>query len=441
MRAAMAEATQTVEAPGRKPCVRTATIEVLEGVDSSARANIEVPVFLVGSGAEAHLTLRDPTVSREHLRLLPTTDGIEVRDEGSKNGTWIGGLRVTHAVITSATVLQIGNSKLSVNPSSEATELNLSEKITFGSAIGVSPAMRHLFASLERLAATEMPVLLEGEIGTGKEVIARALHAESNRRDGPFVVVDCGAIPQGLLEAELFGYVEGAFAGAHVARVGMFEAADGGTLFLDGIGRLPKEAQPKLLRAIEQREVTPIGTSKSHPVNVRVISATNGSLVDATNQADFRQDLYYRIAGARVTIPPLRDRREDVLHLATAFLRQAAQDGTVDVPDDLRRLIESYHWPGNVRELRNVVNRYALLGARDADALFDARSEPAENDLDLLGLPYHEAREQVVSRFDKEYVAHLLVRARNTMTRAAELAEVSRPTLYRMVERAGRVRR
>ena len=439
MRAAMTDATRTVQAPGGRLRVRTAVVEVIEGADAGTAASINVPVFVVGSDAEAQLRLQDPAVSRQHLRLLPTPVGIELRDGGSKNGTWIGNVRVTQATLTAATVVRVGKSKISVSPNPEATELDLSNNIAFGSAIGVSPAMRHLFASLERMAATQMPVLLEGESGVGKELVARALHTESRRREGPFVAVDCGAIPQGLIEAELFGYAKGAFTGAHTSRVGMFEAADGGTLFLDEIGNLPKDLQPKLLRALDQREVMPLGASKSHSVDVRLISATNRSLLDAVSEGEFRQDLYYRLAVARVTIPPLRDRREDVLHLARAFLREATDDASADVPADLGQLLESYHWPGNVRELRNVVDRYALLGARDPGALFDASPKAAfRSDADLLELPYHEARERVVARFDSDYVTRLLNRAGNVMTRAAELAKISRPTLYRMVERAGR---
>jgi DNA-binding NtrC family response regulator len=316
------------------------------------------------------------------------------------------------------------------------SDLAISRAQSFGEVIGVSLPMRHLFSTLERLARTEVPALIEGESGVGKEVVARALHVESSRARRPFVSLDCGALPASLIESELFGHVKGAFTGAAEPRVGLIEAAQGGTLFLDEVGNLPLDLQPKLLRVLEQREVRPLGGVSTRAVDVRVVAATNLSLVDAVRDGSFRQDLYYRLAVARVRIPALRDRREDILPLAAAFLRRASGDPSSELPEDLAALLQSHHWPGNVRELRNVIDRYALLGARDPSQLFDqalARDAVTPH----LDLAYHEARTNVLDDFERVYAKRLLERSGGVVSRAAELAGIARPTLYRMLRRAG----
>jgi transcriptional regulator with PAS, ATPase and Fis domain len=309
---------------------------------------------------------------------------------------------------------------------------------TFGGAIGASPAMRHLFATLEQAAQTDTTILLEGESGVGKEALARAVHACSPRAEGPFVVVDCGAIPQTLFESEVFGHLRGAFTGAREARRGLFDEADGGTLFLDEVGELPLELQPKLLRAIEHREVRPLGARGPHPVNARIVAATNRRLAEAAVKGEFRQDLYYRLAVVRVNVPPLRERHEDIVPLATAFLRTLRRDPTATVPAELRPLLVSHPWPGNVRELRNVVERFAVLGSEaSAGLLGDEPPHSSSGGLpeELAQLPYHEARRIVLERFERDYLQRVLLRTEGVVTRAAEEAQVGRATLYRMLER------
>jgi transcriptional regulator with PAS, ATPase and Fis domain len=299
--------------------------------------------------------------------------------------------------------------------------------------------MRHLFAILERASTSDVTILLEGESGVGKEVLARGVHDKSPRAQGPFVAVDCGAIPGGLIEAELFGHEKGAYTGAHDSRKGVFEQANGGTLFLDEIGELPLELQPKLLRVLEQREVRPLGSSDAaRSVNVRVIAATNRRLAEAAHKNEFRRDLFYRLAVARVTVPPLRDRPEDILPLAKAFLKTTLGDANSDLPADLAAMLESYKWPGNVRELRNVIDRYALLGVRDAGHLFDvAMTDPEKRFADdLARLPYHEARRRSLEQFERKYLPKVLAIAGGIVARAAEHAQVARPSFYRMLERA-----
>jgi transcriptional regulator with PAS, ATPase and Fis domain len=434
---AEASATRGPTNPRPVLSVRAVNIEVAVGPDAGRRVRVDSPSFVIGTGDAADFRLTDDAVSREHLRLSLLPTGVRLLDEGSRNGTWIGGIRAVDVTVSADTGIEIGSSRLILNLESSPLNLPLSEKTTFGRAIGASTSMRHLFAILERVAASEVTILLEGESGVGKEVLAQAIHAESPRAQAPFVAIDCGAIPAGLIESELFGHERGAFTGAHEARVGAFEQADGGTLFLDEIGELPLDLQPKLLRVLEQREVRPVGSRSARPFDARVIAATNRRLTEAANKGEFRRDLFYRLAVARVTIPPLRERREDIVPLALAFLRSSSGSPSAELEPELAALLASYAWPGNVRELRNVIERYAHLGVRDAGALFDGAQPRAAggSDAELAELPFHEARRRVLDRFERAYIPRLLERAGGVVTRAAEMAEVARPSLYRMLER------
>ena len=417
--------------------VRAANLEVRRGPDAGKTARVDRLAFVIGSGETADLRLDDRTVSREHVRLSLTPRGIHVRDEGSKNGTRIGKLGVADVVITTDTVLEVGSTLVALTIEAEPLELSLSASAHFGEAIGVSPAMRHLFATLDPVARSEVTVLLEGETGVGKEVIARAVHARSARAEGGFVVVDCGAIPRSLLESELFGHEKGAFTGANDQRRGLFEEADGGTLFLDEVGELPLDLQPKLLRALEQREIRRVGARAPRRIDVRVIAATNRRLTEAVRSKEFREDLFYRLAVVRVTVPALRDRPEDIEPLALAFLRRFKADPNIALPPELAALLVHHTWPGNVRELRNVVERYAVVGG--TGVLEDRAGEATRED--LSSMPYHEARRVVLERFERDYIPRILERAGGVMARAADQAELARPSLYRMMDRLGLSRR
>jgi transcriptional regulator with PAS, ATPase and Fis domain len=429
------EATEVLDQARRVTMrMRALDITVLDGPDAGTSARVDRPTFVIGSGPGADLRLSDASVSREHLRLSLGADGVQLRDTGSKNGAWVGALRIGEVRLTADTNVRVGRTTLSLRLQASALELPLSEHSRFGAAIGVSNAMRHLFGLLERAAASDVTVLLEGESGVGKEVLASAIHHASARKNGPFVVVDCGAIPPTLIESELFGHERGAFTGAVQAHLGMFEQAREGTLFLDEIGELPLDLQPKLLRVLEQREVRPVGARAARSVNVRLVAATNRRLSESARKGEFRQDLFYRLAVARVTVPPLRDRSDDVVPLARAFLRTLTANPAAEVPPDLAAILASYAWPGNVRELRNVMERYALLGLRDAGGLFD-ESAAATTMGDLSHLPFQEARRVAIDRFERGYVPRVLERAGGVVARAAQLAEVARPSFYRMMER------
>jgi len=415
--------------------VRAATLTVTKGPDARLTARVDRPSFVIGSGPGADLRLSDQSVSREHLRIFLEPAGLRLRDEGSKNGTTMGGARVRDISLSQDAVVTVGATTLAIAIEADALELPLSRSDRFGDAVGVSAVMRHLFASLERAADSELTVLLEGESGVGKDILARALHSRSRRAEAPFVIVDCGAIPPNLIESELFGHEKGAFTGATQARRGVFEEANGGTVFLDEIGELPLDMQPKLLRVLEQREVRPVGGRTSRPLDVRVIAATNRRLAEAARTGEFRSDLFYRLAVVRVTIPPLRERTEDILPIARAMLRSIKHDASADLPPDFASMLVAYPWPGNARELRNVVERYAVFGT-DVRGLFEQATAVVQSqDEEFANLTFHEARKIVLDRFEEAYLPRVLARAGGVVTRAAELAGVARPSFYRMLER------
>ncbi len=414
--------------------LRGATLVVSKGPDAPREVAIDHPTFVVGVGDTADLRLTDPAISREHLRIFLEPTGVRVVDERSKNGTFLGGVRVHDVTLTADAAFTLGATTLTVRLATEQLDLPVSESDRFGDAIGTSVVMRHLFARLELAALSQLTVLLEGESGVGKDVLARAIHGKSPRSGGPFVVVDCSAIPAHLIESELFGHERGAFTGADRARKGVVEEANGGTLFLDEIGELPLEMQPKLLRMMEQREVRPVGASHPRPVDVRVIAATNRRLAEAARTGEFRSDLFYRLAVVRVVVPPLRERREDILPIARALLAMSGSKAP-DFPDDFASLLMAYPWPGNVRELRNVVERFAVLGA-EARGLFDSAKDDGWRPLEALTeLTYHEARKRVLDRFDEHYLGKLLDEADGVVAKAAERAGVARTSFYRMIER------
>ena len=302
------------------------------------------------------------------------------------------------------------------------------------SVVARSPAMQVLLQQVAHVAETDATVCLSGETGTGKEVIARVLHCNSRRGRGPFVAVNCGAIPESLFESELFGHVKGAFTGAQYAKRGLFQSADGGTLFLDEIGEMPLALQVKLLRALQEREVVEVGAERPTKVDVRIITSTNKNLEQAIRTGTFREDLYYRIQVVPLVVPPLRERRDDVPPLALHFLKQSAGRMHKNIrgfrPDAMQRLM-LHAWPGNVRELENTIEKAVVLSTQDmitAD-LLPAASLPAENQVK----PLTEARED----FERAYLKEVLQLAGGNISRAAQIAGRYRADFYKLLKKHG----
>jgi DNA-binding NtrC family response regulator len=430
-------------------------VHVVAGPDAGLGGALAGPRAMIGRGAGADLRLRDPAVSSFHVEIGPDGAGIAVRDLESTNGTFYAGARVAAAVVPSGASIAIGATVLRLDldaPRSVAAP----ELASFGELRGASRAMRELFGLLARLARTELAVLVEGPTGTGKELVARGLHDQSLHARGPFVVLDCAALPAGIAESILFGHERGAFTGAAERRAGVFEEAGEGTVFLDEIGELPMDLQPKLLRVLERREVTRLGSATPKPVRARVVSATWRDLRARVNQGAFREDLYYRLTQARAVLPSLRDRREDVPVLVRHFLERMppGAPGARAMADDALAELVRRDYPGNVRELKNTVERASALAAGDvvtaADLAFErmlmgdcARAaEPAAfawpGGGDEAALPpFKDAKHTLVHDFERQYLERLLARTGDNLSRASALARIERHHLRDLLRKHG----
>ena len=299
--------------------IRTATIQVRTG-KGRQNATLSAPRFRIGSHHMNDLTVDDPTVSKQHLEIEVIDSGYRITDLASSNGTFLDTIRVNSIVVAEPVELTLGDSRLRFAPGKGEVEIPALDSDCFGPLLGRSAVMRELFAQLSSVAQSESPVLLEGETGVGKDLAAEAIHLASRRGEGPFAAVDCGALAGSLLESELFGHVRGALPGSIEGGMGILRGADGGTVFLDKVGELPLTLQPKLLAVLERHVVRPAGSNSTHPVNVRVIAATNDNLARAINEGAFRSDLYYRLAVAVLRVPALRERPEDIPLLVEHFL-------------------------------------------------------------------------------------------------------------------------
>lgn len=304
----------------------------------------------------------------------------------------------------------------------------------FEGMLGTSQGMATVFTSIRKVATTDAPVLILGESGTGKEMTARAIHNQSSRQKGPFVAINCGAIPETLMESELFGHEKGSFTGAHMQRKGRIETANGGTLFLDEIGEIPLALQVKLLRFLQEQHIQRVGGRQDIPVDVRIVAATNADLKKGMAEGKFREDLYYRLAVVEIRIPALRERASDLLFLAKSFLDQYAEEGGkrgMVFSPEAQRAILAYHWPGNVRELQNRVRRAAIMA-------HDKRLAPA--DLELAA-PADSAKPRTLREardaLDREYVESALRVNSGNISAAAQELGISRPTLYELIDKLG----
>ncbi len=385
----------------------------------------------VGTAEDNDFVLGDATVSRYHLELEPTETGVRVKDLGSSNGTYLGRSRLFEAEIPKDSQLRLGDTFVVVSSAEETLTVDAPE---IPGLVTESPRMHEVLRQVLRLASFPGSVLVLGETGTGKELIARALHEQGPRKKGPFVVVDCGALPHHLVESELFGHERGAFTGAVARHQGAFERAHGGTVFLDEIGELPTSAQAALLGALERKRVRRVGGDREIELDVKVVSATHRDLRAEVNRAAFRADLYFRIAAARVVLPPLRERPEDIPVLVRHFTFETAGEDA-NLPPELVEAWQRQHWAGNVRELRNAVER-ALSGDHDPSELgATAPPNAISGSQDAPVERYRDARARVVAEFERAYVTSLIARAEGNASEAARLAKMDRPYLLTLLKK------
>jgi transcriptional regulator with GAF, ATPase, and Fis domain len=461
--------------------LRKAKLVVAAGPDAGREVEMGKPRVTGGRSIINDLVLADKAVSGTHFEVLVKDDGYRLRDLDSRNGTFIGDLRVREVYLRPGTTFRVGQSELRFQTTQDVVEIALSERDRFDRVIGSSAAMREIFAVLEKVAPSELTVMITGETGTGKELIARGIHNASGRKGRPFVVLDCGAIPRDLIESTLFGHEKGSFTGAIGQHRGCFEQASGGTIFLDEIGELDLALQPKLLRVLEQREIKRVGGDRTLKVDVRVVAATNRDLRAMVNAGTFREDLYFRLSVIHVELPPLRERKEDIADLAQHFLREVAsrRGVTLSLGQDAAHALMSHAFPGNVRELRNVVERAASLasgpvitrsdlvfgrdvgpsllvsrdlanaGAQAALAAASSQSSPAVPAAQgsagpvvafdpaalTVGVDFKEAKQRVVDAFEAAYLKAVLTRHDGNITRSAQEAGLTRYHLRELLKR------
>jgi transcriptional regulator with GAF, ATPase, and Fis domain len=425
---------QLLETVARSVQIRGYELEVIAGHDTGARLRPARRSIVIGTDPTADLVLTDPYASRLHARIDVEPQGHVLHDLGSSNGTRVAELWVREGRLADGATFHVGSTAIRFRLLADPFEIELPLADQLEGVVGRSVVMRELYALCERVAPSDAAALLVGETGTGKELVARAIHALSRRRDMPFVILDCSALSPSLVESELFGHDKGAFTGATSGHAGVFERAHGGTVFLDELGELPPDLQPKLLRCLESGEVRRLGGTETITVDVRVIAATNRDLVEMMTADRFRADLYYRLAVVQITVPPLRDRRDDIPQLARLFADRARQGGR-SAADDLAldRVLDElgdYGWPGNVRELRNLVERAVILA--DDELIRSGTPKP-------LGAAVAEAvqRPQTLrearAAADRAYLEAVIRQTDGDFDRAAAVAGIHRKSLERLL--------
>lgn len=434
--------------------LRRSHLLVQEGPDAGARLDIVRERVTVGRSVICDLSLSDSLVSGTHCEIVASETGFLLRDLGSRQGTGVGSLRVREAWLSSGSEIRIGKTRIRFELEPSTIEINLSPDEKFFELVGRGVRMREIFATLQKVAASDLTVLVHGETGTGKELVARAIHRASSRAPRPLVVQDCSAIPANLIESTLFGHERGSFTGAVDRRRGCFELADGGTLFLDEIGELDLGLQPRLLRVLETREVQRVGSARAIPVNVRVVAATNRDLRRMVNEGTFREDLYYRLSVVQLELPALRERPEDVPALVEQFLADAQlQSGSLKgrrftVTADAMNKLQAYPWPGNVRELKNTIHRAVSLSDSTelgiADLLPASQKTPrsflpgalAEESV-AAGVCFKDAKQKVLDTFESRYLKALLDKYGGNISHSAKAAGLTRYHLRELAKRYG----
>ena len=428
----------TIVAKGKLE-VRGGTLSVLKGKGNKSSLEIGPDTLVVGRNEACDLVLDDRKVSAVHMELVATERGVRVRDLGSRNGTFLGDTRIGEVYLLKTTALTIGESFMEFSPSNPE-QVTVPDVAEFGPLVGTSAVMRSVFEKLAKAAPTELTVLVTGETGSGKELVAAAIHQASPRSNKPFVVVDCGAIPATLAESALFGHERGSFTGAVDKRVSPFIEADGGTIFLDELGELPLDVQPKLLRALAEQRIKAVGSNNYRPVNVRVIAATRRDLVREVNAGTFRSDLYFRVAQFRVELPPLRQRLEDIPALVRRMMADLGDKHAYNrvTSDSLERLMR-HDWPGNVRELRNVV-AVAMAFAKDGPIDLAQHLAPlaqASESTPTRGRTFQDAKREVLARFEREYFTALYAECGGNVSEIGRRAAMERAHVRGYLRRHG----
>jgi DNA-binding NtrC family response regulator len=417
------------ETGARRPLPPRLKLVVHAGANRGQELLLTRGTYFVGKHPRCALVLSDERVSRRHLELRVEADGVHARDLGSRNGSFFRGAKFTDIVVTPGAVITIGQTELMLMTDGAEPAVPASSAEAFHGLRGRALGMRQVFAVLERVAPSDALILIEGETGTGKELCAEAIHAGSARAGKPFVVFDLAAAARSMLEAELFGHARGAFTGATHDRAGVFEAAHGGTLFLDEIGELDYELQPRLLRAIERRQVSRIGETHHRTVDVRVVVATNRDLGEEIKARRFREDLYHRLAVVRVRLPPLRDRKEDL-----PLLVQSLSDRPV-LPETIG-LLGDYDWPGNVRELGNVLARAkAITPPGEPIAPEHLGLEKVAGSSGRAIEDFHRAKERLIEDWEREFLRKLLAAGGHNLSQAARTSGLGRAHLYRLLKK------
>jgi transcriptional regulator with GAF, ATPase, and Fis domain len=436
--------------------LRKAKLAVLDGPDAGKELVVDRDVIRVGQREDNDLCITDKTVSRHHFEILKDKDGYLLRDLGSTNGTFYDGSRIKEVFLQSGAIIKAGATQIKFLPIEEKVQIVASDKEKLGEMYGRSIKMREIFGLLEKIAPTDATVIINGETGTGKELVARAIHTYSHRAKGPFVVVDCGTIATNLIESELFGHEKGAFTGAVGRRPGAFEVANTGTVFLDEIGELPLDLQPKLLRVLESKEIRRIGNSETKKIDVRIVAATNRDLRTEVDKGKFREDLFFRLSVIQVKVPSLRERKEDIPLLANRFLDKClAQMGASSganqnkvLSDGAVHALQSHDWPGNVRELRNVIERAVFLST--ASDVIDTRDIPLAaptinevpegsfwREIRDHKLGFKEAKDKWIEIFERRFLDDLMTRTDKNISAAAREASMDRKYLRSLLKKYG----
>jgi len=428
--------------------VRRTKLLVISGPLQGREFVLNRDTFTIGSGNHNDLLIADSTVSKRHCEIVVDQSGYLIRDLDSTNGTFVQGVRVSSAHLAPGSEIQLGKTRIVFCPLQEANDIPLSRNDAFGAMMGRSVPMRRIFYLAETYSPSDATIMITGETGTGKEILAEEIHNHSSRLDKPFIVIDCAAISKELIESELFGHVKGAFTGANADRQGAFELADGGTVFLDEIGDLSPDLQPKLLRVLEKREIRRVGCNKVRKINVRIISATNRNLANEVNEGRFREDLYYRLSVVHLELPPLRRRREDIPMLVKRFLTDLHGEDAVSQLADFDRtmdVLKRHEWPGNVRELRNLIELAFYSEKRPVDlsaflSLGNLHAGRKNNEPEInfaTEKPFKDAKNDLIEEFEKAYLNDLLARNKQNISRSAREAGIERAYLQRLIRKYG----